>query len=183
MTEEQSRLVQGRVMLTTVERFRDAVQAITAKVKPLDKGIAWMRKSSLWPLGFGLACCAIEMMATFVSRWDIDRFGAGVMRPSPRQADLMLVAGTVTLKMAPVVKKLWDQMPDPKYSIAMGSCAMSGGGFDTYAVLQGVDEVIPVDVYIAGCPPQPENLLEGLFKMQKIIMEREGQLLEDIWAR
>ncbi len=126
----------------------------------------WARKSALWPLTFGLACCAIEMIASSTSRFDIARFGAEVFRPSPRQSDLMIVAGTVTLKMAPVLKRIWDQMPDPKWCISMGACSSVGGPFNTYAVLQGVDKIVPVDVYITGCPPRPENLFYGLLKLQ-----------------
>ena len=126
----------------------------------------WGRKNSIWPLGFGLACCAIEMIATTMARYDMARFGAEVFRPSPRQSDLMIVAGTVTLKMAPVLKRIWDQMPDPKWCISMGACSSVGGPFNTYAVLQGVDKVVPVDVYITGCPPRPENLFFGLMKLQ-----------------
>src|SRR5579872_2725102 len=126
----------------------------------------WARESSLWPLTFGLACCAIEMIASSTSRFDIARFGAEVFRPSPRQSDLMIVAGTVSLKMAPVLKRIWDQMPDPKWCIAMGACASVGGPFNTYAVLQGVDKIVPVDVYVTGCPPRPENLFYALMKLQ-----------------
>ena len=126
----------------------------------------WARQSSIWPLTFGLACCAIEMIASSTSRFDIARFGAEVFRPSPRQSDLMIVAGTVTLKMAPVLKRIWDQMPDPKWCISMGACSSVGGPFNTYAVLQGVDKIVPVDVYITGCPPRPENLFYGLMKLQ-----------------
>ncbi len=126
----------------------------------------WARKSALWPLTFGLACCAIEMIASSTARFDIARFGAEVFRPSPRQSDLLIVAGTVTLKMAPVLQRLWEQMPEPKWCIAMGACAGVGGPFNTYAVLQGVDKIIPVDVYVIGCPPRPENLFYALLKLQ-----------------
>ena len=132
----------------------------------VDHVFNWARKSALWPLTFGLACCAIEMIASSASRFDIARFGAEVFRPSPRQADLMIVAGTVSLKMAPVLKRIYDQMPDPKWVIAMGSCASVGGPFNTYSVLQGVDRIVPVDVYVSGCPPRPENLFYGLLKLQ-----------------
>ncbi len=138
----------------------------------VDKVVNWARKSSIWPATFGLACCAIEMMATAASRYDIARFGSEVFRASPRQADLLIVAGTVTQKMAPIVKLIYDQMPNPKWVIAMGACAASGGMFKSYAVVQGVDELFPVDVYIPGCPPRPEALLWGIIKLQEKI-ERE----------
>ena len=130
----------------------------------------WARKSALWPLTFGLACCAIEMIASSTSRFDIARFGAEVFRPSPRQSDLMIVAGTVTLKMGPVLKRIWDQMPDPKWVIAMGACAASGGFYRSYHVLQGADKVIPVDVYVPGCPPTPEAVIDGIMRIQDLIM-------------
>ncbi len=130
----------------------------------------WGRRSSVWPLNFGLACCAIEMIAASMSRWDIARFGAEVFRPSPRQADLMIVAGTVTKKMAPLVVRLYHQMPEPKYVIAMGACAISGGPFKQgYNVLKGIDRYLPVDLHIPGCPPKPEALLHGLMKLQEQI--------------
>lgn len=135
-------------------------------VTTADQVVNWARKSALWPMTFGLACCAIEMMATGAGRFDIARFGAELFRPSPRQSDLMIVAGTVALKMAPVVRRVWDQMPDPKWCIAMGACASCGGPFPTYSVLQGVDRIVPVDVYIPGCPPRPEALLYGIMRLQ-----------------
>ena len=132
----------------------------------LNKLVDWGRKSSLWPVLFGLACCAIEMMATGGSRHDLSRFGAEVFRASPRQADLMIVAGRVATKMAPVLRQLYDQMPDPKWVIAMGDCASCGGIFNNYAVVQGVDQIVPVDMYVPGCPPRPEALMDSIIKLQ-----------------
>ncbi len=135
----------------------------------LDKAAGWARSSSLWPALFGLACCAIEMMATSGPRFDLARFGSEVFRASPRQADLMIVAGRVSAKMAPAVRQIYDQMPDPKWVIAMGACASCGGIFNNYAIVQGVDLVIPVDIYVAGCPPTPEALIEGINLLQQKI--------------
>ena len=138
----------------------------------------WGRSHSLWPMGFGLACCAIEMMATGASRYDLSRFGAELFRASPRQSDLMIVSGRVSLKMAPVVKLLYDQMPHPKWVISMGDCASCGGVFNNYAIVQGVDKVIPVDIYVPGCPPRPEALMDAVIKLQKrieLVGSREGE--------
>ncbi len=162
------------IVLTTVDSIfnslRRNIGAPVMDVKFVRDGVNWARKSALWPMTFGLACCAIEMIATGAGRFDIDRFGAGVFRPSPRQSDLIIVAGTVTLKMGPVVRRVYDQMPEPKWVIAMGACASTGGPFDSYSTMQGVDRTIPVDVYIPGCPPRPEALLYGLMRLQDIIM-------------
>ncbi len=140
-------------------------------VAPLEKLINWARGNSLWPAQFGLACCAIEMMSTAASRYDVARFGMEVFRASPRQSDVMIVAGRVSQKMAPVLVNIYEQMLEPKWVIAMGDCASCGGIYNNYAIIQGVDTLVPVDVYIAGCPPRPEALIDGLIMLQKRIRE------------
>lgn len=147
---------------------------LTTRVETM---LAWTRKNSLWPLPFGTACCAIEFMSTVSSHYDLSRFGAEVVRFSPRQSDMMIVAGTITDKMAPVVKRIYDQMMEPKYVISMGACASTGGFYRAYHVVQGVDELIPVDVYVPGCPPTPEALIEGVLKLQELI--QSGQTHSD----
>lgn len=167
----QSQVAQS-VMVTTFDRL----------VGTLDQVYNWGRRSSIWPLGFGLACCAIEMISTAAGRFDIDRFGAGLFRASPRQADLMIVSGTVTKKMVPQIVRLWNQMPEPRYCLSMGACATGGGPFkEGYNVVSGIDQFIPVDVYVPGCPPTPQALLHGLITLQRKI---DGQSVREVsWYR
>lgn len=142
----------------------------------LDSALNWVHKNSIWPLTFGLACCAIEMMAVGAARYDVARLGAEVFRPSPRQSDLMIVAGRVSQKMAPVLRRLYDQMPEPKWVISMGACATSGGVFNNYALLQGVNQIVPVDVYVPGCPPRPEQLIYAITLLQEKMQSERGTL-------
>jgi len=145
-------------------------------VTTVDYVFNWARKSAIWPMTFGLACCAIEMMSMGASRFDIARFGAEVFRPSPRQSDLMIIAGRVSNKMAPVVRQLYEQMPEPKWVISMGACATSGGVFNNYALVQSVNQVIPVDIYVPGCPPRPEQLIYAITLLQDKIMTERGSV-------
>jgi NADH-quinone oxidoreductase subunit B len=140
---------------------------------PLEKAVNWARTYSMWPMLFGLACCAIEMMSAQAANYDMSRFGMELMRASPRQSDLMIVAGRVSRKMAPVLRQLYDQMPAPKWVIAMGDCASSGGVFNNYAILQGVDEIVPVDIYVAGCPPRPEGLIHGVLTLHEKVQREK----------
>ena len=154
-----------------IEQKTGTMGVVTTK---LEDAVNWARTNSMWPMLFGLACCAIEMMAAQASSYDLSRFGMELNRASPRQSDLMIVAGRVSRKMAPVVRQLYDQMPDPKWVIAMGDCASCGGVFNNYAVVQGVDEVVPVDVYIPGCPPRPEQVLDALIMLQDRVQRGDG---------
>jgi NADH-quinone oxidoreductase subunit B len=176
----QSPAQRKRIMVSpssnTVHTAYDSKIEGNVIITRVDAAINWMRKNSLWPMPMGLACCAIEMMASACSRFDLSRFGMEVMRFSPRQSDVLIVSGTVTYKMALSVKRIWDQMPEPKWCIAMGACASSGGMYRSYAVLQGIDRLIPVDVYISGCPPRPEALIEGLMTLQKKIETEESTM-------
>ncbi|MBC7795246.1 MAG: NADH-quinone oxidoreductase subunit B [Pyrinomonadaceae bacterium] len=153
---------------------------------PLDAVVNWARKNSLWPATFGLACCAIEMMNSVSARNDLSRFGAETFRASPRQADVMIVSGRVSRKMAPVLRRIYDQMPEPKWVISMGACATSGGVFDNYAIVQGVDKIVPVDIYIPGCPPRPEMLVHAIMMLQEKVMKesiRDRKDVDDVEAR
>ena len=164
---------------TEADRVREELEKGVLFTR-LESMVSWAvnqaRANAIWPLGFGLACCAIEMMAIVGPRFDISRFGAEVFRASPRQADLMIVAGRVSIKMAPVLRQLYDQMPDPKWVISMGACASCGGVFNNYAILQGVDKIVPVDVYVPGCPPRPESLIHGIMKLQEKILASRVEL-------
>jgi NADH-quinone oxidoreductase subunit B len=161
-----------------MEDFNSKLQKDGFLTTSMHELINWSRKNSVWPMPMGISCCAIELMAVGAARFDIARFGSEVMRFSPRQCDLMIVAGTTTYKMAWIVKKIWDQMPDPKWCIAMGACTSSGGMYRTYSVVQGIDQFLPVDVYVAGCPPRPDALIQALMEIQNKIAKEKPNLIE-----